>query len=78
MRIELPPARELNFQVTGVSKAAPKELPKSKQPLREVPELTFEALGHSLARFGRVWVALGTPLGGVRELTFRALFDQNS
>ena len=78
VKIELPPARELNFQGTGVPKAAPKELPKSEQPLREVPELTFEPLGRSLARFGRVWVALGTPLGGVRELTFRAVFDQNS
>ena len=78
VKIEFPPARELNFQGTGVPKAAPKELPKSEQPLREVPELTFEPLGRSLARFGRFWVALGTPLGGVLEVTFRAVFDQNS
>ena len=74
MKIELPPARELNFQVTGVSKAAPKELPKSEQPLREVPELTFEPLGRSLARFGRVWVALGTPLGGGPRTPFSSRF----
>ena len=73
VKIEFPPRRELNFQGTGVPKATPKELPKSEQPLREVPELTFEPLGRSLARFGRIWVALGTPLGGVRELTFRGL-----
>ena len=54
MKIELPPRRELNFQGAGVPKAAPKELPKSEQPLREVPELTFEPPGRSLARFGRV------------------------
>ena len=70
MKIELPPQRELGFQGTGVPKAAPKELPKSEQPLREVPELTFEPLGRSLARFGRVWVALGTPLGGSANSLF--------
>ena len=78
VKIELPSGRELNSQGTRVSKAGPKELPKSEQPLREVPELTFEPLGRSLARFGRFWVALGTPLGGVLEVTFRAVFDQNS
>ena len=62
----------------GPPRAAPKKLPKSEQPLFEVPELTFEPLGRPLARFGRVWVDLGTPLGGVRELSFRADFDQNS
>ena len=54
VKIELPPKQELDFQGAGVPKAAPKELPKSEQPLREVPELTFEPLGRSLARFGRV------------------------
>ena len=62
----------------GPPRAAPKKLPKSEQPLFEVPELTFEPLGRPLARFGRVWVDLGTPLGGVRELSFRIDFDQNS
>ena len=78
VKIELPSRRELNSQGTRVSKAGPKELPKSEQPLREVPELTFEPLGRSLARFGRFWVALGTPLGGFLEVTFRAVFDRNS
>ena len=63
LKIELPSRRELNSQGTKVSKADPKELPKSEQPLREVPELTFEPLARFPARFGRFWVALGTPLG---------------
>ena len=62
----------------GPPRAAPKKLPKSEQPLFEVPELTFEPLGRPLARFGRVWVDLGTPLGGVREVSVRAIFDKNS
>ena len=70
VKIELPSRLELNSQGTRVSKAGPKELPKSEQPLREVPELTFEPLGRSLARFGRFWVALGTPLGGSAKSLF--------
>ena len=70
VKIELPSRRELNFQVTWVPKAAPKELPKSEQPLREVPELTFEPLGRSLARFGRILVDLGTPWGGSANSLF--------
>ena len=74
VNIELPSGRELNSQGTGVSKAGPKELPNSEQPLREVPELTFEPLGRSLARFGRFWVAVGTPLGGGPRTHFSSRF----
>ena len=78
MKIELPLKRELNFQGPGPPKTSPKRCQKPEQPSDSVPDLTFEPPSRPLARFGGFLVDLGTRWGGVREVSFRAIFDKNS